>query len=65
MIENSNYSAQDIKNVKAINEWLDERKLTKDGVERVSAAALARMSRVGASTLARLLTVCITPAPAS
>lgn len=55
MIENNNYSAKDIENVEAINAWLDERKLTKDGVERVSAAALARMSRVGASTLSQII----------
>lgn len=55
MIENSNYSAKDIENVEAINAWLDARKLTKDGVERVSAAALARMSRVGASTLSQII----------
>lgn len=49
------YSEDDRKSVEKINQWLDERKLSKDGVERVSQAALARMSRVGVSTLSQIL----------
>lgn len=49
------YSEQDTKNVEFIVAWLDDRKLTKDGVERVSQAALARMARIGVSTLSQVL----------
>jgi hypothetical protein len=49
------YSELDRKSIAQINQWLDERKLSKDGMERISQAALARMSRIGVSTLSQVL----------
>lgn len=51
------YSTQDLKNVEFINGWLEARKLSKDGIERVSQAALARMARIGVSTFSQVLSL--------
>lgn len=57
------YSAQDLKNVEFINGWLDARKLSKDGVERISQAALARMARIGVSTFSQVLSLSYVASP--
>ena len=49
------YTAADNEAMANINKWLDDRKVSKEGVERVSQASLARMARVGVSTLSQLL----------
>lgn len=49
------YSDEDDANVKKIAAWLEERRLSKDNIKRVSQAALARMARVGVSTLSQIL----------
>ena len=58
------YSAQDKANVDVINQWLEARKLTQEGVERVSQAALARMARIGVSTLSQVLSGSYIASPA-
>lgn len=57
------YSAQDLKNVEFINGWLEARKLSKDGVERISQAALARMARIGVSTFSQVLSLSYVASP--
>lgn len=57
------YSAQDLKNVELINGWLEARKLSKDGVVRVSQAALARMARIGVSTFSQVLSLSYVASP--
>lgn len=50
-----NYTDEDDKNVKEIITFLNERKHTTDQVKRISQAALARMARIGVSTLSQIL----------
>lgn len=57
------YSTQDLKNVEFINGWLEARKLSKDGVERISQAALARMARIGVSTFSQVLSLSYVASP--
>lgn len=49
------YSDEDESNIKKITAWLDERRLTTSKYKRISQASLARMSRVGVSTLSQIL----------
>lgn len=49
------YSQADNEAMATINKWLEDRRASKEGVERVSQAALARMARIGVSTLSQLL----------
>ncbi len=49
------YTDQDLKNLEIVKDWLDERKLTTNDIQRVSQAALARMARIGVSTISQIL----------
>lgn len=49
------YSASDLEACEQIKQWLDERRLTDDKAQRVSQAALARMARIGVSSLSQIL----------
>jgi len=49
------YSEDDLGGIEKIKAWLDDRKTTQNGIERVSQAALARMARIAPSTFSLLL----------
>lgn len=53
---NSFYTEEDNKNVKSILEFLDQRKQGTATDKRISQSALARIARVGVSTLSQILT---------